>query len=289
MAFRFRRRTALTVALTTSLLLAFVVVSPAAAIRYGDNDGNAHPWVGLMVAQNAAGNPLWRCSGTLLSPTVFLTAGHCVEPSGDVTQNPTHVEVWFGSHIVTDTSYPAVGANHCAGIAGYPCQGDAGGVPVENPNWDASHFWLHDDGLVIFDDPYWGTTTYGQLPSANQLDSLRVGHGTWFTAVGYGLQAAFPDAAGWKDQALKDRKIGHPWLYQINSNLASGGTDLILSDNASSGGTCFGDSGGPNFLGNSLVIAGVNSFVYNSQCAGFSGAYRLDHQADLDWINGYLE
>ena len=46
---------------------------------YGTDDGNGHPYVGLMVAQNADGNPLWRCSGTLLSATVFLTAGHCVE------------------------------------------------------------------------------------------------------------------------------------------------------------------------------------------------------------------
>src|SRR5437867_2664158 len=47
-----------------AVALATIAISPAAAIRYGDNDGNAHPWVGLMVAQNADGNPLWRCSGT---------------------------------------------------------------------------------------------------------------------------------------------------------------------------------------------------------------------------------
>ena len=278
------RRTALATALAI-VALATAAVAPAAAIRYGDNDNNDHPFVGLMVAQDAAGNPLWRCTGTLLSSTVFLTAGHCVDPAGAV-----HVEVWFSAGPEPlGAGYPAAGPNKCAGVTGYPCTGDAGGTPHENPSWDPDHFWLHDVGLVTFSQPYTGTSTYGQLPSAEQLDSLHTGQGTRFTAVGYGLQLAFPDAAAWKDQAARVRKVGYPWLIQVNNRLASGGTDLILSDNASSGGTCFGDSGGPNFLGDSLVVAGVNSFVYNSQCAGFSGAYRLDHQADLDWINGFLE
>ena len=282
MHLRLGRRSALTAAATASLLLVLVAVSPAAAIRYGDNDNNDHPFVGLMVAQDATGNPLWRCTGTLLSATVFITAGHCVAAPA------AHVEVWFSAGPEPlGAGYPAAGPNRCAGITGYPCTGDAGGDPHENPSWDPDHFWLHDVGIVTFGSAYGGTSTYGQLPSVEQLDALHAGHGTWFTAVGYGLQAAFPDAAAWKDQAARIRKVGYPWLYQINTNF-SGEADLILSDNASSGGTCFGDSGGPNFLGDSLVIAGVNSFVYNSQCAGFSGAYRLDHQADLDWINGFL-
>ena len=275
-----------------AVVLATIAISPAAAIRYGDNDGNAHPWVGLMVAQNADGNPLWRCSGTLLSSTVLLTAGHCVEPSKDAAQNPTHVEVWFSAGpIPLAAGYPAAGSHHCAGITGYPCTGDAGGTPVENPGWDPNRFWLHDDGLVIFDEPYTGTTTYGLLPDEEQLDSLHPGHGTTFTAVGYGLQLAFPDAASWKDQAVRVRKVANPWLYSINQPLAGlpADGDLILSDNASSGGTCFGDSGGPNFIGDSRVIAGVNSFVLNSNCAGLSGAYRIDHAADLEWIGSYLE
>jgi hypothetical protein len=275
-------------AILAAVALATVAIAPAAAIRYGDYDGNAHPWVGLMVAQDEAGNPLWRCTGTLLSSTVFLTAGHCVESPA------AHVEVWFyggTTHLPLADGYPAAGPNRCAGITGYPCTGDAGGTPVQNPNWNPNAFFLHDDGLVIFDAPYSGTSTYGLLPNEEQLDALHSGRATWFTAVGYGLQKAFPDAAAWKDEALRVRMVAYPWLYSINKPLGGipAGTDLILSDNASSGGTCFGDSGGPNFIGDSRVIAGVNSFVLNSNCAGLSGAYRIDHAADLEWIGGSLK
>jgi V8-like Glu-specific endopeptidase len=59
-----------------------------------------------MVAQTAKGEPLWRCSGTLLSPTIFLTAGHCTE------QPAAHVEIWFDAdveHFIPQNGYPYKG------------------------------------------------------------------------------------------------------------------------------------------------------------------------------------
>ena len=70
------------------LLAMLLAMGPAAAITNGQPDAGRHPYVGLMVAHDADGVPLWRCSGSLLSPTVFLTAGHCTEPPA------AHVEVW---------------------------------------------------------------------------------------------------------------------------------------------------------------------------------------------------
>src|SRR5207302_1370696 len=107
---------------------------------------------------------------------------------------------------------------------------------------------------------------YGVLPAANQLDPLKTQRGlqdTTFTSVGYGLQASFPKAASWKDQTAKVRMVAHPKLDQINGGII-GDFSLLLSNNASSGGTCFGDSGGPNFLGSSNVVAGVTSFGINT-------------------------
>jgi hypothetical protein len=64
---------------------------------------------------------------------------------------------------------------------------------------------------------------------------------------------------------------------------------LILTDNAAGGGTCFGDSGGPNFVGSSTIIAGVNSYVINTQCAGTSGVYRIDKADDVDWLATFFD
>jgi len=125
--------------------------------------------------------------------------------------------------------------------------------------------------------------SYGTLPSLDQLDALHQGSSTLFTAVGYGLQrvnSAF-------SVAKRIRMFANPWLVQINTGF-TGSFSLLLSNNASSGGTCFGDSGGPNFLGNSNVIAGVASFGLNGSCGGTGGVFRLDRQDVLDFVQNYL-
>jgi hypothetical protein len=254
-----------------------VAVSPALAITHGTLDGNGHPYVGLMVAQDASGKPLWRCSGTLMSSTIFMTAGHC-------TEAPAARAVLYFSPgpIPTAAGYPAAGSNPCAGITGYPCTGDVGGTLSTHPQYDPNAFFLHDLGVVRLSSPL-PMNTYGALPSLNQLDALHPGPSTRFTAVGYGLQRAFPDAASWKDQSTRVRMVAHPWLVQINRGIV-GDFSLVLSNNARSGGTCFGDSGGPNFIGTSNVVAGVTSFGKNPTCAGSGGVYRVDKADDLTWL-----
>ena len=251
-----------------AVLAAAVAALPASAITDGSPDGDAHPYVGLMVAQDSSGAPLWRCSGTLISPTLFLTAGHCTEAPA------AHVEIWFDADVQS-----GIPAN------GYPLTGEASGTPYTHPQYDPNAFYLHDLGVVVLDEPV-VASTYGALPSLNQLDALKSGkvkQDTFFTAVGYGLQKAFPDAASWKDVALRVRMVSHPQLIQINTGYTGDGS-MILSNNANTGGTCFGDSGGPNFLGDSNVVAGVTSFGKNGTCAGQGGVYRVDRADDLDWL-----
>jgi hypothetical protein len=259
------RKTIIVVA--AALLLLVIAAVPALAVTSGELDGEGHPYVGLMIAQDADGNPLWRCSGTLISPTLYLTAGHC-------TDGAAHVEIWFDADV--ESGIPA---------NGYPNVGDAGGTPYTHPQYDPNAFFLYDLGMVVLDEPVI-MAEYGALPTLDQLDSLKTRRGqqdVTFTAVGYGLQESFPDAAAWKANNVRVRMVARPRLLQIDTGFTGEGS-LLLSNNSRTGGTCFGDSGGPNFIGASNVVGGVTSFGVNGNCAGTGGVYRVDQADDLGWI-----
>jgi V8-like Glu-specific endopeptidase len=243
-----------------------VLPTSASAVTDGQLDGNNHPQVGLMVAQDAEGDPLWRCSGTLISPTVFLTAGHCTESPA------AHVEIWFDADVQS-----GIPGN------GYPNTGDVGGTPYTHPQYNPNAFYLFDLGVVVLDEPV-TNVPYGQLPQLNQLDSLKPSRQTTFTSVGYGLQNANKNHT----VAERVRMFSRPHLIQINTGFV-GDFSIMLSNNANTGGTCFGDSGGPNFIGTSLVIAGVTSYGLNGNCAGTGGVYRIDRADDLNWIATFLD
>jgi secreted trypsin-like serine protease len=128
---------------------------------------------------------------------------------------------------------------------------------------------------------------YGALPALDVLDKLVKRRGlqdVTFTAVGYGLQESFPDAAAWKENNVRVRMVAYPKLNQINTPGFTGDYSLLLSNNHATGGTCFGDSGGPNFIDKSNVVGGVTSFGINGNCAGTGGVYRVDRADDLNWL-----
>ena len=258
-----------TVAVVLTLVLVLSTFGIAGAISDGELDGNGHPYVGLMVAQDGLGNPLWRCSGTLLSETIFLTAGHCTESPA------AHVEIWFDADV--ESGIPA---------NGYPFTGDVGGTPYTHPQYNPNAFFLFDLGVVVLDSPM-PMAEYGALPQQDVLDQMAQRRGkqdVTFTAVGYGLQESFPDAAAWKENNQRVRMVAHPKLNQINAPGFTGDFSLLLSNNHKTGGTCFGDSGGPNFIGDSNVLAGVTSYGLNGNCAGTGGVYRVDRADDLGWL-----
>jgi hypothetical protein len=253
------------VVVATVLIVMLGIVGGVSAITDGELDGEGHPFVGLMVAQNADGNPLWRCSGALLSPTIYLTAGHCTEPPA------ARAEIWFDTDVQS-------------GIPdnGYPFTGDVGGDAFTHPDYDPNAFFLYDLGVVVLDEPMM-MDEYGELPGLDILDKYKTRRGQnklWFTAVGYGLQRINPVFV----EAERVRMVAYPKLIQMNAPGFTGDYSLLLSNNHSTGGTCFGDSGGPNFIKDSLVIGGVTSFGLNGNCAGTGGVYRVDRADDLDWL-----
>lgn len=265
------RRTGLLLAV---FVLVFTMVSPAGAITDGELDGEDHPHVALMVATDAVGNPMWRCSGTFLSPTVYLTAGHC-------TDGAARAEIWLDSDV--ESGIPA---------NGYPFVGDVSGVAHAHPEYENPYPWfMRDVGVVVLDG---GDSVdlgvYGKLPDVNAFDAWKANakRGVTFTAVGYGLQEAYPWQAD-KDVAERVRMVSHPKLIQINVKGSVGDFSMLLSNNANTGGTCFGDSGGPNFVGDSNVVAAVTSFGKNGTCAGQGGVLRLDRPWINDWVADFLD
>ena len=258
-----------------ALALTFGPVGVATAITDGALDGEGHPHVGLLVF-DIGGKPAWRCSGTLLSSTVLLTAGHC-------TDGATGGRVWFEAD-----------ARNASAI-GYPSGGPfATSVEFQSihthPQFGEGSFVLHDVGIAILSRPV-HRDTYGVLPSANQLDGLKIRRGqqdVTFTSVGYGLQESFPDEASFLENNVRVRMVANPHLLQINVPGFTGNFSLLLSNNAATGGTCFGDSGGPNFLGGKNVVAAVTSFGINGNCAGTGGVFRMDRQNVLDFVHRFL-
>ena len=275
-----RKLTALLAALAVALLVSVV---PAGAVTDGELDGNGHPGVVLLLME-VGGQPMFRCSATLLTPTVVLTAGHCTNnfPNPPFTGMRVFTESDVESGIGTTNNYPFASPPNSVEAVSW----------AAHPLYETAPFFVHDVGVVILQAPgvVLPQNQYGVLPALNSLDSLATKRGlqdNTFTSVGYGLQESFPDAASWKENNRRVRMVAHPKLDQINGGIV-GDFSLLLSNNHSTGGTCFGDSGGPNFRGNSNVVAGVTSFGLNGNCAGTGGVFRMDRQNVLNFVNSYL-
>jgi secreted trypsin-like serine protease len=234
-------------------------------ITNGTVDQNAHPAV-VLIIMDIGGQPAFRCSGTLIAPKVVVTAGHCAGEPGEFSG----IRIFTESNIQDgNNNYPYAGPNTYEAASW-----------KAHPLFTEAAFYLHDVGVIKLTKAVrLAAGQYGTLPAVNQLDALKPSSATIFTAVGYGLQQINPVFI----QADLIRMFAEPHLLQINTGF-TGSFSLMLSNNASTGGTCFGDSGGPNYLGSSNVIAGVTSFGLNGTCGGTGGVFRLDRQDVLTFV-----
>ena len=226
---------------TAGTLAAAGVVAAAGtvgAVKFGEPDTeNAYPWVGLMVAVDDDGEPLWRCTGSLLSRDLFLTAGHCVgDPAAAPEDQPARVYIWFteGDEVIdTDPVYlanlqeqaanPDEDIDLCEGVEGYPCAGyDASGVPVAHPEWSGALTIPQTSDVGLVTDLRWARGAdipdeFGVLAPGGYLDELAYESGVGnveFTVVGYGLQSVKPVESG-----IKQRRVGTVSLVNLGSAL----------------------------------------------------------------------
>jgi hypothetical protein len=252
-----------------SVLLLFagiaVTAQPAAAIIDGQRD-EVHTNVGLVRFTTAEGR--FRCSGTLISPTVVLTAGHCTGDTGD--SPATNVLVSFNTDLALDPLAPNLTPQERAARAANFIPGTA----HPDPNWDGSLgiSKQHDQGVVVLDAP--ATTKWPGIKPAPLLPvgTLDANQGqlknTTFTLVGYGVEIGDKKA----QVVVTERRFTTSLLKNVQDEVVT--FQINDRDANAGGGSCFGDSGGPVFLGQ--YVAGDASFVNSLTCNATGGYQRVD-------------
>jgi hypothetical protein len=242
-----------------------VTAQPAGAITGGQRD-EVRTNVGVVRFTTQEGR--FRCSGTLISPTVVLTAGHC---TGDTGQSPaTNVFVSFNTDLPLDPLAPGITpAERAARAANYIT-----GTAHPDPGWTGklSMSKQHDQGVVVLDAPAaskWPGITPAPLLPIGTLDDNQGGlKNETFTLVGYGV-----DIGAKKAQiVVPERRFTTSFLKNVQAEVVT--FQINDRDSKAGGGSCFGDSGGPAFLGQYVV--GDASFVNSLTCNATGGYQRVD-------------
>src|SRR6266508_235792 len=208
-------------------VLAVSLIGGASAITYGQPDGNLHPNVGAMIRLRPSDNQLRIvCSGSLISPTVFLTASHCTS----FVESTGQTDIW----VTFDPKYTSKSKL-------------LHGTMHTNPLYNQSQSDAEDIAVIVLDKPVTGITPV-KLPKAGLLDQMKADgtlNGTRFTSVGYGTQEPNPEPGGIQNAFPMERWAADGEFNALNNTWLR----ISQTEATGDGGTCSGDSGGPQFLG----------------------------------------
>lgn len=256
-------------------------VGPAYAITGGEADGAGHPNVGLILFYDSEGR--FRCSATLVTPTILLTAAHCTKGTLGRTA------VTFNTHIADAPPSPFPPA--ADPTKGYTADeivamGMLPGQAFTHPNY--SNFtdlrnW-NDTGVIVLDQPVRGITPATIAPRDYLVQFEQPAFNkTLFTTVGYGTEVRQPDSG-----PQKPTPMSYPLIRRVTTEPGQKLAVQVFQtngnekDNRGGGGTCFGDSGGPAFLNGYLV--GDTSYGYTNNCRYLGGYQRVDIESIQTWL-----
>jgi hypothetical protein len=253
--------------LAVIVVIVLAVVPAAQAITFGQPDGDNHPNVGAMIVLEPDGVKYLYCSGTLIAPEVFLTAAHCTAAAAAYGAAPHDVFVTF------DPVWNESATLHR-------------GTYYLNPDYGHDMHDMNDVAVIILDEPIKNIEP-ATLPPMGLLTDMKMDKelkGQRFVTVGYGT--------------LRDDKTGGPhaldgygeryFAEQTFLALKPYWLGISMNPSTGSGGTCYGDSGGPHFLGDSDMVVSL-TVTGDAWCRATDVTYRLDTDSAHSYLSKFVD
>jgi hypothetical protein len=268
-----------TLSVILTIIALLLVTAPAMAIVYGEPDGDEHPFVGAIVVDVPQLSRLVQwCSGTLIADTIFLTAAHCTDPLDSILANFPGAQVLVTFDPTIDPSGTFYTADEW----------------IEHPEYNRfqGQYGLSDPrdvAVIILDESPPGITP-ASLPTAGLLDELmaakKLRH-TRFTAVGYGTIRETHQGAFDSILANLDRNRAEQGFFSLTQAWLT----LPMLPMVDSGGTCYGDSGGPHFIhlnGVETDIIASITVTGDAVCKATDMTYRMDTPVVREFLGQFV-
>jgi hypothetical protein len=264
--------------LTVALVAA---VARLSAITFGFVDtNNTYGNVGAFIVQSPTTGEIFPiCSGTLIAPSVFLTASHCT--------------AFFEQDLALRGFTAFVSFDGSIGF-GDQTSRRTRLIPVTevvtNPLFNQAQNDSGDIGLLLIDARSTRGIVPATLPTAGLLDEILASgafDGAPVTNVGYGLQNR---VVGGGVPFFQDVNP-IPRMFSFSTFNALNGGYIRYSQNVATGdgGACFGDSGGPQFFsyaGTTYIVS--ITITGDAVCRATNVSYRLDAEGARSFLAPYV-